>query len=109
METGTGKNVQTVCFEEGKYGPKPRINFKSPVRIAGKTSIAEVGDWNGNGRIDDDEKPHSWFVGFAPTDHLRFAIAVIAENQGLGALNAAPIATQVLAEAMNVLPQTGQQ
>jgi peptidoglycan glycosyltransferase len=105
METGTGKNVQPVCFEEGKYVTKPRINCKSPVRIAGKTGTAEVGDRNGNGVIDADEKPHSWFIGFAPADHPRFAVAVIAENQGLGALTAAPIAAQVLAEAMNVLPQ----
>jgi peptidoglycan glycosyltransferase len=105
METGTGKNVSVVCFEEGKYVTKPRTSCKAPVRIAGKTGTAEVGDRNGNGVIDTDEKPHSWFIGFAPANHPRFAIAVIAENQGLGALTAAPIAAQVLAEAMNALPQ----
>ncbi len=51
--------------------------------------------------IDADEKPHSWFIGFAPADNPRIAIAVLAENQGLGSLTAAPIAMDVLAEALN--------
>lgn len=105
MEAGTGRNVQVVCFENGRYVTQARNGCKSPIKIAGKTGTAEVGDRNNNGIVDDNEKPHSWFIGFAPSDQPKFAIAVIAENQGLGALTAAPIAVQVLAESMNLLPR----
>jgi len=86
MEKGTGRGVKKVYF---------------PTSIAGKTGTAEVGDKNGNGTIDPEEKPHSWFIGFAPADNPKVAIAVIAENQGFGSLTAAPIAMEVLSEALN--------
>jgi peptidoglycan glycosyltransferase len=77
------------------------------VSVAGKTGTAEVGDRNGDGVIDPNEKPHSWFIGFAPAATPRFAIAVVAENQGFGSLTAAPIAVEVLAEALNSLHSQG--
>ncbi|MBA4418276.1 MAG: hypothetical protein C0392_10260 [Syntrophus sp. (in: bacteria)] len=101
MESGTGKNVKKVYIEGGKHTTSPKDN-KSPIlRVAGKTGTAEVGDRNNNGIIDPDENAHSWFIGFAPADNPRIAIAVIAENQGLGGLTAAPIAVEVMAEALN--------
>ena len=86
MERGTGRGVKKTHF---------------PTSIAGKTGTAEIGDKNGNGTIDPEEKPHSWFIGFAPADNPKVAIAVIAENQGFGSLTAAPIAVEVLSEALN--------
>lgn len=102
MQSGTGKDVKKIYFENGKYYSGPKAGGKGKmIPVAGKTGTAEVGDRNGNGKIDPDEKPHSWFIGFAPADNPRFAIAVIAENQGFGSLTAAPIAVEVLAEALN--------
>jgi len=102
MENGTGKNVKKIYCEDGRYTTCPK-DKKAAVKIgvAGKTGTAEVGDRNRNGQIDPDEKPHSWFIGFAPADNPKVAIAVIAENQGFGSLTAAPIAMDVIAEALN--------
>src|SRR5262249_35012645 len=60
----------------------------NPWRIAGKTGTAELAG-----------KPsHSWFVGFAPygTAPKRVAFAVIIENAGYGAANAAPAAGEIV-------------
>jgi peptidoglycan glycosyltransferase len=62
--------------------------------IAGKTGTAEVGD----GRA------HSWFAGFAPYGDPahRIAFAVIVENAGYGAHEAAPIAGEVVTAAREI-------
>jgi peptidoglycan glycosyltransferase len=57
------------------------------IAVAGKSGTAELG---GNG------EPHSWFIGFAPADHPRVAIAVIVERGGRGAARAAPLAGDLL-------------
>jgi len=38
----------------------------------------------------------AWFVAFAPAEAPRIAIAVLVENVGFGATNAAPVARQVM-------------
>jgi penicillin-binding protein A len=101
MQSGTGRAVKKIYFEDGRFTTSPANANGSAVSVAGKTGTAEVGDRNSNGTIDPDEKPHSWFIGFAPAREPRVAIAVIAENQGFGSLTAAPIAMDVLAEALN--------
>ncbi|HET7471615.1 MAG TPA: penicillin-binding transpeptidase domain-containing protein [Candidatus Limnocylindrales bacterium] len=58
------------------------------VTVAGKSGTAELG---GSGA------PHSWFIGFAPADHPRVAIAVIVERGGRGGARAAPLAGDMLA------------
>lgn len=103
MAKGTGKNVKKIFYDGHRYTTKPNGAETKAVMVAGKTGTAEVGDKNDNGVIDKDEKPHSWFIGFAPADKPRLAIAVVAENQGFGSLSAAPIAMDVLAEALNNL------
>jgi penicillin-binding protein 2 len=54
---------------------------------AGKTGSAE----HGANLI-----THSWFIGFAPADNPKIAIAVLVENAGHGAEVAAPIARDVV-------------
>jgi penicillin-binding protein 2 len=54
--------------------------------VAGKTGTAE----NPHG------EDHAWFVGFAPFDHPRIAVACIVENAGFGGTKAAPICGQVM-------------
>jgi peptidoglycan glycosyltransferase len=58
------------------------------VLTAGKSGTAELG---GSGA------PHSWFIGFAPADNPRVAIAVIVERGGRGGERAAPLAGDLLA------------
>ena len=61
------------------------------VRVGGKTGTAQ----SVPGLPD-----HSWFIGLAPIDRPRFAVAVIVEYGGWGALEAAPVARQVLEAAL---------
>jgi len=57
------------------------------VRVAGKTGSAQ----NPNGT-------HAWFIGFAPVEDPRIALAVILENAGSGAYEAAPVAREIIRE-----------
>lgn len=63
-----------------------RINLEPHVTVCGKTGTAE------NPHGDD----HSIFIGFAPRDNPKVAIAVIVENGGFGATNAVPIGRLML-------------
>ena len=56
------------------------------VSVAGKTGTAELGEG---------KKPHSWFVGFAPSQRPRILMVVMVENGGTGAEMAAPIFKKV--------------
>ncbi len=59
-------------------------------KVAGKTGTAE----NPHG------KSHAWFIGFAPADNPRVAVAVIVENGGAGGQVAAPIARRIFEQAL---------
>ena len=68
---------------EGEFGRRYTTGAKIPgVTTAGKSGTAELG---GSG------EPHSWFIGFAPAEKPRVAIAVLVEQAGRGAEVAAPI------------------
>lgn len=56
------------------------------ISVAGKTGTAQ----NPHG------EDHAWFVGYAPSDTPRVAIAVLVENAGFGGTIAAPIAGYVM-------------
>jgi penicillin-binding protein A len=59
------------------------------IQVAGKTGTAEVG---ANRELTD-----PWFIGFAPLDNPRVAVAVVLERTtGQGGTEAAPIAKQVM-------------
>ncbi|HHW14200.1 MAG TPA: hypothetical protein GXX28_04605, partial [Firmicutes bacterium] len=60
------------------------------VRVAGKTGSAE----NPHGPA------HAWFMGFAPAEAPRVAVAVVVENGGLGGRVAAPVARRVIEAAL---------
>ena len=65
------------------------------VPTAGKSGTAELG---GSGA------PHSWFIGFAPVDHPRVAIAVIVERGGRGGARAAPLAGDLMTLFFRINP-----
>ena len=73
---------------EGTLGRQYTAGAKVPgVTTAGKSGTAELG---GTG------EPHSWFIGFAPADAPKVAIAVLVEQAGRGAEVAAPIAGNLM-------------
>lgn len=61
------------------------------VQVAGKTGSAQ----NPHGQT------HAWFIGFAPADQPRLAVAVLVENAGSGGSVAAPVAGQLISTALN--------
>jgi peptidoglycan glycosyltransferase len=65
------------------------------VRVGGKTGTAQ----SVPGMPD-----HSWFIGIAPLDQPRFAVAVLMEFSGWGSLEAAPVARVVLERALQTVP-----
>jgi cell division protein FtsI/penicillin-binding protein 2 len=70
-----------------------RVLASHPIAIAGKTGTAEV----------DEDRSHSWFVGFAPfSGNQRIAFAVIVEHAGYGARVAAPAAGDIVSAARAV-------
>lgn len=63
------------------------------INVAGKTGTAQ----NPHG------KDHAWFMGFAPYEDPKIAVAVLVENAGFGATWAAPIAKSVIQTYLNKL------
>lgn len=67
------------------------------VDVAGKTGTAEV-----QGRPGCDAPNQAWFIGFAPADDPQIAVAATVEcTSGYGGDVAAPIAAQVMQEALS--------
>jgi len=67
---------------------------------AGKTGTAQVvaikqGEKYVESRVSARHRDHALYVGYAPADNPRIAIAIVVENAGFGAHAAAPIARQV--------------
>ena len=67
---------------------------------AGKTGTAQVFTVGQNEKynaaaIDERKRDHALFVAFAPADDPQVALAMVVENAGFGAQNAAPIARRV--------------
>jgi penicillin-binding protein 2 len=77
--------LEAVVADEDGTGH--RTIYDPRLAIAGKTGTAETG----GGRAD-----HAWFVGYAPADRPRIAIAVAIEHAGSGAEVAGPIAKRLV-------------
>lgn len=85
-----------VAAVEGRLGRQFTTGAKVPgITTAGKSGTAELG---GQG------EPHSWFIGFAPAEQPRVAIAVLVEQAGRGAEVAAPIAGDLMARWLEANP-----
>jgi peptidoglycan glycosyltransferase len=85
-------NEAMVQAVEGPLGRGFTTGAKVPgVTTAGKSGTAELG---GSG------EPHSWFIGFAPAEAPTIAIAVLVEQAGRGAEVAAPIAGDMMEQAL---------
>ncbi len=77
--------VQAV---EGRFADRYAGGAKvSGVHTAGKSGTAQLGPG---------QTPHSWFVGFAPAEQPRIAIAVVVENAGSGSERAVPLGGRLM-------------
>jgi peptidoglycan glycosyltransferase len=83
----------TAMMESVVTSGTGRIAQIGGVRVAGKTGTAQNAP---------DKAPHAWFIGFAPADNPKVAVAVLVENGGnagseaTGGKVAAPIARDVM-------------
>ena len=77
------EGMRRVVEEPGGTAPLARI---PGIVSAGKTGTAD----NPHGEA------HAWYIGFAPFDHPKIAIAVLLENSGYGGSKSAPIARLVM-------------
>jgi penicillin-binding protein 2 len=80
----------------GKRGTARRLGKDINYQMAGKTGTAQVKSIAQNQTYDEENtikkhKDHSLFVGFAPLDDPKIAIAVVVEHAGSGSRTAAPI------------------
>ena len=85
----------------GPRGTARGIAKGAPYKIAGKTGTAQVfGIKQDEKYVEEDIakklRDHALFVGFAPVDEPRIAVAVVVENGGSGGAVAAPIARKVM-------------
>jgi penicillin-binding protein 2 len=89
----------TKTMEEvmhGRHGTARRAGDNAPYRMAGKSGTAQVFSLAEDEEYDADEirerlRDHALFVGFAPADNPKIAVAVIVENGGGGSSTAAPV------------------
>lgn len=82
------EGMRRAVMEPGGTGGLARI---PGLQVAGKTGTAQ----NPHG------PDHAWFVGFAPFDNPRIAMAVLVENAGYGGAYAAPIAGKCMERYLN--------
>ncbi|MHB8858559.1 MAG: peptidoglycan D,D-transpeptidase FtsI family protein [Thermoleophilia bacterium] len=82
------KEMMVKVVNEGT-GTKTKT---SKVQVAAKTGTAEV---TGRG-------PNAWFVGFAPADNPRYAIAVVVEDSDAGGGIAGPVMRETLLSALGL-------
>jgi penicillin-binding protein 2 len=68
-----------------REGSAIRSNVRE-IEICGKTGTAQ----NPHG------EDHGWFIGFAPADNPKVAVAVFVENKGFASRYAAPIGTLLI-------------
>ena len=92
-ETAAIVNRMMELSVEIAYAQKAKI---PNVKVAGKTGTAE----SGGGRT-----PHSWFIGYAPSDAPRIAIAAVVDQGGSGSDIATPLAQRVLVAGLAAHPR----
>jgi peptidoglycan glycosyltransferase len=92
ISSSVAQQLTGMMEEVVKHGTGTRAQI-SGVRVAGKTGTAQH---------QKGEAPHAWFVGFAPADDPKVAVAVLVEDGGnlgseaTGGRVAAPIARAVM-------------
>ena len=87
----TANIVKDMMVETVRSGTGTNARIKN-VEVAGKTGTAE----NSSG------KSHAWFIGFAPADNPKIAVAVLLEEDGTtGGATAAPIGRDIMIHGIN--------
>lgn len=104
-----------VAVVNGAGGTARRAALDIPgVQMAGKTGTSQVRRISSAERAKNlhkrkdkpwEERHHALFVGFAPLEAPRFAVAVVVEHGESGSAAAAPIARELLEATFRLMPQ----
>ena len=83
-----------------REGTSARVFADAAYQSAGKTGTAQavtIGqkDKYNAGKLEEHQRDHALYMAFAPAENPKIALAVIVENAGFGAAQAAPIARRV--------------
>ena len=100
-------SINVIDHKESSVGIDPNImklireGMRRVVEEPGGTgSLARIPGIISGGKTGTAQNPHgenhAWYIGFAPFDHPKIAIAVLLENAGYGGTFAAPIAGKVM-------------
>lgn len=90
VDETTAEDIEEMLVEVMRTGTGKAAAING-VTLAGKTGTAEVKD----------QRSHSWFGGYGPVEDPQVAVVVLVENGGLGGEAAAPIAREMLRQALN--------
>ena len=88
ISADTANDVQAMMVDAVESGLIQAAQIPG-IRVGGKTGTAEVTD----------QRPHSWFIGFAGESQPRFAVSVLLENGGRGQGTSLDIGREMLALA----------
>lgn len=104
-----------VVNEPGGTAPKARLD--GPFQLAGKTGSSQVRRVSRKQRESEtfdsknlpwEFRPHALFVAYAPYDQPRYALSVVVEHGNAGGFAAAPIARDIMTEALRRDPASRQ-
>ncbi|GAE88448.1 peptidoglycan D,D-transpeptidase FtsI family protein [Acetivibrio straminisolvens] len=95
MEADVAEKIKVMMQEVVTSGTGYNAAIKG-INVAGKTGTAE-----NELSVKKKAKEHSWFVGFAPAEDPKIAVAVIVEYEGSGGDVAASIARKVMKEYLS--------
>ena len=82
-----------------------------PIAMAGKTGTAQSHNYTAGSRGQKGAsgawslRDHAWFIAYAPADDPRYALSVLVEHGGFGAVSAVPKAAQIMRVALLKDPQ----
>jgi penicillin-binding protein 2 len=102
------QGMWAVVNEPGGTAPLARLGDPS-AQMAGKTGSAQVRrvsrELRESGHFDSQKlpweyRPHALFVAYAPYDAPCYALAVVVEHGNAGAATAAPLARDIMTEAL---------
>lgn len=92
-DAGTIKDYMVNLIDSNTS--RGRMSYFKGMNVAGKTGTADTLGPDGKFQV-----PHSWFIGFAPANDPKVAVAVIIENGGYGADVAAPVVGSIMRAAL---------
>jgi penicillin-binding protein 2 len=92
--------IRQALVDVNLFGTSAASFAGAPYTSGGKTGTAQVFTVKQNekynaSRVDERLRDHALFMAFAPADQPKVALAMVVENAGFGAQNAAPIARRV--------------